>query len=77
LLEQCNNEEHEKLALQAKWEQEKAVLQQDKEQLLAEQLKVQEQVHRALRSVTVIEVQTEERVPQQVAQLEGVIQQLQ
>jgi cell division protein FtsL len=45
--------------------------------LLAEQLEVQERVHRALRSVTVIEVQTEEQVPQQVAQLEGVIQQLQ
>jgi exonuclease VII large subunit len=45
--------------------------------LLAEQLEVQEWVHRALRSVTIIEVQIEERVPQQVAQLEGVIQQLQ
>jgi hypothetical protein len=64
LLEQRSNAEREKLALQAKWEEEKAALQQDKEQLLAEKLEVQERVHRALRSVTVIEVQTEEQVPQ-------------
>jgi hypothetical protein len=43
--------------------------------LLAEQLEVRERVHSALRSVTVIEVKTKERVPQQVAQLEEVIQQ--
>jgi hypothetical protein len=53
------------------------VLQKNKEQFLAEKLEVQERVHNALRSVTVIEVKTEERVPQQVAQLEEVIQQLQ
>jgi hypothetical protein len=34
-------------------------------------------VQRALHSVTVIEVKVEERVPQQVAHLEDVIQQLQ
>jgi cell division protein FtsL len=34
-------------------------------------------VHRALLSMTVIEVKTKEQVPQQVAQLEEVIQQLQ
>jgi hypothetical protein len=34
-------------------------------------------VNRELCSVTVVEVKTEERVPQQVAQLEEVIQQLQ
>jgi hypothetical protein len=45
--------------------------------LLTEQLEVKERVNRALRSVTVIEVKAEERVPQQVAQLEEVIQQLQ
>jgi hypothetical protein len=77
MLEQRSNAEQEKLALQAKWEKEKATLQQDREQLLAEKLEVQEWVHRALRSVTLLEVQIEERVPQQVAQLEGVIQQLQ
>jgi septation ring formation regulator EzrA len=45
--------------------------------LLAEQLEVKEMVNRALRSVTVVEVKAEERVPQQVVQLEEVIQQLQ
>jgi hypothetical protein len=75
--EQQRKAEQEQLALQAKWEEEKAQLQQSKDQLLAEQLEVQERVHKALRSVTVIEVKMEERVPQQVAQLEEVIQQLQ
>jgi ribosomal protein S3 len=52
------------LALQAKWDEEKVQLQQSKEQLLTEQLEVKEMVHRALHSVTVIEVKVEERVPQ-------------
>jgi hypothetical protein len=52
-------------------------LQQSKEQLLTKKLEVKEMVNRALHSVTVVEVNTEERVPQQVAQLEEVIQQLQ
>jgi hypothetical protein len=77
LVEQCSTAEWENISLQAKWDEEKAQLQQSKEQLLAEQLEVKEMVHRALRSVTVVEVKTEERVPQQVAQLEEVIQQLQ
>jgi hypothetical protein len=42
-----------------------------------EQLEVKELVNKALFSMTVIEVRDEERVPQQVAQLEGVIQELQ
>jgi hypothetical protein len=45
--------------------------------MLAEQLKVKEMINRALCSVTVVEVKAEDRVPQQVAQLEEVIQQLQ
>jgi hypothetical protein len=77
LIVQQRKEEQEQLALQAKWEEEKAQLQQSKDQLLAEQLDVQERVHKALRSVMVIEVKIEERVPQQVTQLEEVIQQLQ
>jgi hypothetical protein len=60
-----------------KWDEEKSQLQKRKEQLLAEQLEVKEMVNRALCSVTVVEVKAEERVPQQVAQLEEVIQQLQ
>jgi hypothetical protein len=52
--------EKENLALQEKWDEEKEALQKNKEQLLAEQLEVWERVHNALRSVTVIEVKTEE-----------------
>jgi hypothetical protein len=77
LVEQQSKEEWENISLQAKWDEEKAQLQQSKDQLLAEQLEVQERVHKALRSVMVIEVKIEEHVPQQVAQLEEVIQQLQ
>jgi hypothetical protein len=77
LVEQQSKAEWENISLQAKWDEEKAQLQQSKDQLLAEQLEVQERVHKALRSVMVIEVKIEERVPQQVAQLEEVIQQLQ
>jgi hypothetical protein len=77
LLEKCSTAEWENLSLQAKWDEERAQLQKEKEQLLVEQLEVKERVNRALRSVTVIEVKAEERVPQQVAQLEEVIQQLQ
>jgi hypothetical protein len=77
LLEQRSTTKQEKLALQSKWDEEKAQLRTKKEQLLTEQLEVKERVNRALRSVTVVEVQTEEQVPQQVAQLEEVIQKLQ
>jgi hypothetical protein len=63
--------------LQAKWDEEKEQLQQSKDQLLAEQLEVQKRVHKELHSMTVIEVKIEECVPQKVAQIEEVIQQLQ
>jgi hypothetical protein len=75
--EQQRKEEQEQLDLQAKWEEEKSQLQQSKDQLLAEQLETQERVHKALRSVTIIEVKMEDHLPQQVTQLEAVIQQLQ
>jgi hypothetical protein len=52
------------------WDEEKA-------QFLAKKLEVQERVHKARHSVTVIEVNFEDRLPQQVTQLEEVIQQLQ
>jgi hypothetical protein len=77
LLEQCSVVEREKLDLQAKWDEEKVQLQKEKEQLLTEKLEVKERVNKALFSVTVIEVKAEERFPQQVAQLEEVIQKLQ
>lgn len=63
LLEQRSTIEHEKLTLQERFDEEKAQLHKEKEQLLVEQLKVQEMVHKALRFVTVIEVKAEERVP--------------
>jgi hypothetical protein len=56
--------------LKSKWDEEKA-------QLLVEKLEVQERVHKALHSVTVIEVNMKDCLPQQVTQLEEVIQQLQ
>jgi hypothetical protein len=77
LVEQHSAAEQEKSALQAKWNGEKAQLQQGKEQLLVEELEVKEAVNKALLSVTVIEVKTEERIPQQVAQIADVIQKLQ
>jgi hypothetical protein len=48
-----------------------------KRPVIAEQLETQERVHKALRSVTIIEVKMEYRLLQQVTQLEEVIQQLQ
>ena len=77
LVEQCSAAEQEKLALQAKFDEANAQLQLEKEQLLAEQLKVKEVVNRALRSVTVLELNKEDQVPQQVNQLAETIQQLQ
>jgi hypothetical protein len=38
--------------------------------VLAEQLEVQERVHKALHSVMVIEVKMEDHLPQQVTQME-------
>jgi hypothetical protein len=70
LIEKQRKVEQEQLSLQAKWEKDKSQLQWSKEQLLAEQLDMQERVHKALHSVMVIEVKMEERVPQQVTQLE-------
>jgi hypothetical protein len=64
LVEQCSTAEWENISLQEKWDEEKAQLQQSKEQLLTEKLKVKEMVHRELHSVTVVEVKTEEQVPQ-------------
>jgi hypothetical protein len=62
--EQRSATERENIALQVNWDEEKEKLQQSKEQLLTKQLKVKEMVHKALRSMTVVEVKNEERVPQ-------------
>jgi hypothetical protein len=66
LLEQQKEAEWENIALKVKWDEEKALL-------LAEQLEVQERIHKALHSLIVIEVKMEDRLPQQVTQLEEVI----
>jgi hypothetical protein len=60
LLEKCSTAEREKLTLKERFNEEKAQLHKEKEQLLAEKLKVQEMVHKALHSVTEIEVKAEE-----------------
>jgi hypothetical protein len=52
--------EKENLTPQEKWDEEKEMLQKNKEQLLTEQLEVWERVHSALRSMKIIEVKTEE-----------------
>jgi hypothetical protein len=52
-------------------------MQQEKEQLLAEQLEVKEAVNRALHSMTGLEPWEKDRVTYQVEQLVEVIQQLQ
>jgi hypothetical protein len=52
-------------------------MQQEKEQLLAEQLKVKEAVSRALRSVTVLEIKAEDRIMQQVEKFAEAIPQVQ
>jgi len=52
-------------------------MQQGKEQLLMEQVEVKEEVNRALRSVTGLEIKAEDRITHQVEQLVESIQQLQ
>jgi hypothetical protein len=74
LIEQRNVAEHENIALQEKFDEEKAQMQQEKENLLVEQLEVKEAVNGALRSVTVLEIKVEDRVTQQVDQISEAIQ---
>jgi hypothetical protein len=78
VVEQHRVAQQEKDDLHTKFEEERAQVKQEKEQLLAEQLRVKEAVSRALRSVTGLEKKvTEEPVEHQVAQLAEAIQQLQ
>jgi hypothetical protein len=62
LIEQGSVVEQEKIALQVKFDEEKAQRQQEKEQLLMEQLEVKEVVNRSLHSMTVLEIKAEDRV---------------
>jgi hypothetical protein len=55
LLEQCRVAKKEKVALQTKFEEDKAQIQQEKQKLLTEQLEVKEVVNRALHSVIGLE----------------------
>jgi VIT1/CCC1 family predicted Fe2+/Mn2+ transporter len=77
VIEQCRVAQQEKDDLQTKFEEERAQIQQEKEQLLAEQIGVKEAVNRALRSVTGLEKKEEDPVEHQVAKLAEAIQQLQ
>jgi hypothetical protein len=73
LVEQHRATEQERISLQANFDEEKAQLQQGKEQLLAKQLEVKESVSRELHSVTVIEIKEKDRVSKKVEQLTEVI----
>jgi hypothetical protein len=55
IVEQHRVAEPEKVALQEKFEEEKVHMQQEKVQLLVEQLEVKEAVNRALHSTTILE----------------------
>jgi hypothetical protein len=73
LVEQHQDVEEEKSALQVNFDEEKAQLQQGKEHLFVEQLKVKEVVNRSLRSMTVVEVKAEDQIMKKVVKLEEVI----
>ena len=69
--------QQEKVSLQANFEEEKAQIQQEREQLLAEQVGVKEVVSRALHSMTCLDKKEEDLVEYQVEKLVEAIQQLQ
>jgi hypothetical protein len=74
VVEQHRVAEQEKVSFQTKFEEEKVQIQQDKEQLLTEQLEVKEAVNKSLLSVTGLEPKVEDRVEHQVEQLVEAIQ---
>jgi hypothetical protein len=76
LIEQHRVADQEKVSLQVKFEEEKVQMQQEREQLLAEQLELKEAVNRALLSMTRLELQEEDRIMHQVEKLAEAIQQL-
>jgi hypothetical protein len=59
--------------MQEKFDEEKEEIQQSKEQLFTKKLEVKDRVNKEIRFVTLVEFQTEDQVPQQVAQFEEVI----
>jgi molecular chaperone GrpE (heat shock protein) len=66
LVEQRQAAEKENISLQAKLDEEKAQIQQGKEQFLTKLLEVKEAFNRELRSMTFVEIKAKDRVTQQV-----------
>jgi hypothetical protein len=77
LVEKLRAIEQERIDLQANFDEEKAQIQQGKEQFLMEKLEVKEVISRSLRSMTFVEIKAEDRVTQQVEKLAEAIQHLQ
>jgi hypothetical protein len=77
IIEQRRAAQQEKDTLQAKFEEDRAKIQKEKEKLLAKQIGIEEAVNRAFRSVTGLEQKEEDPIERQVMMLVEVIQQLQ
>jgi hypothetical protein len=77
IIEQRRAAQQEKDTLQAKFEEDRAKIQKEKEQLLAKQIGIEEVVNRSFLSVTGLEQKAEEPIERQVMKLVEVIQQLQ
>jgi hypothetical protein len=77
IIEQRRAAQQEKDAIQAKFEEDRAKIQKEKEQLLTKQIGIEEAVNRAFLSVTGLEQKAEEPIERQVMKLAEVIQQLQ
>jgi len=76
IIEQHRVAEQEKVSLQENFEEEKAQMLQEKEQLITEKLEVKEVVNKALRYVTGLEIKVEDHIEHQVEKLAEAIQQL-
>jgi hypothetical protein len=75
IIEQCRVATQEKEAIQAKFEEERAKTQKEKEKLLAKQIRIEEAVNRAFHSMTGLEQKAKETIEHQVMKLAKVIQQ--
>jgi predicted nuclease with TOPRIM domain len=77
IIEQCQAAQQEKNALQAQFEEDRAKIQKEKEQLLTKKIGIEEAVNRAFHSVIGLEKKVEEPIECQVTKLVEFIQQLQ
>jgi hypothetical protein len=77
MVDQCRVAQKEKDGLQAKFEEERAHVKQEKEQLLAEKLGFKEAVEITLLFLMGLEPKEKDRVEHQVVELAEAIQQLQ